>query len=78
MPLVYRIVWRSLCIKERGETHDDDALALRILVSSHLGVCGRKKRMRYHLDAASWAARDGAVAGLNRFTIPCKEIICLA
>ena len=68
----------SPCIEKRGETHDDDALALGILVSSHLGIGGRKKRMRYYLDAESGAARDGAVTGLNRFAVTAEEIICLA
>jgi hypothetical protein len=68
----------SPCIEKRGEMHDDNALALGILVSSHLGIGGRKKRMRYHLDAESGAARDGAVTGLNRFAVTAEEIICLA
>ena len=54
---------------------DDDALALGILTSSHLGVCGRKKRMRCSLDAASGAAGEGTITGLDRFAVAVEKII---
>ena len=65
-------------IKERRETRDDRALALSVLGPVHFGIGGCKKRMGDHLVAASGAAGEGAVAGLDGFVVAAEEIIRLA
>src|ERR1700751_5126700 len=63
------------CIEERRETHHDDALAFGVLISSHLGIGGRKKRMNEGLAVASGAPGEGAVTGLDGVVIAAEEII---
>src|SRR5215470_268803 len=73
--------WRAelsgecLKIEEWGKTFDDDALAFGILSSAHLCICGCKNRVRLSLDAASGAAGEGAVTGLDRFAVSVEKII---
>ena len=64
------------CIEERGEAHGDNALAFSILVSSHLGVGGRKKRTGEHLGAVARsssgkAARKMRCRAITRSPRPC-------
>ena len=78
--MVARFLRAELCgespgIEERRETHDDHALAFGVLASSHLGICGRKKRMCERLAVASETPRQGAVTGLDSVTIAAEEII---
>jgi len=62
-------------IEERGETHDDDALALGILVSSHLRISGRKKRMDERLNKLSRASGESALTGLDGLAVAAEEIV---
>jgi hypothetical protein len=62
-------------VEERGKVHDDDTIALGILVSSHLGVGGSKERTGEHLNAAPGAAGESAVTALDRFGVAAKEKI---
>ena len=78
--MVTRLLRAELCcealgIEERREMRDDNALAFGVLVSTHFRICGRKKRMRLCLDAASGVAGEGAITGLDRFAVAAKEII---
>src|ERR1700730_2464799 len=65
----------ALGAKERRQTPDDDALALGILDSAHLRICGRKIRMRCCLDAASGAAGYSTLTRFDRFAVAAEEII---
>ena len=78
--VVTRLLYAKLCcetpaVEEWREMRDDDALALGILTSSHLGVRGRKKRMRCSLDAASGAAGEGTITGLDCFAVAVEKIV---
>jgi len=65
----------DLGVEERGTVHDDDALALCVLVFSQLGIGGRKKRMGERLNVASWAQGDGAVTSLDCVVVASEEIV---
>ena len=65
----------DLGIKKRGKMQDNDALALGILVPTHLGIGGRKKWMRLQLDGTGRAAREGAITALDRLGVAAKEKI---
>src|SRR5215831_11088005 len=65
-------------IEERGEPHDDHALAFGILASAHLSVCSRKKRVGEQLNATSRAPGKGSITSLDSLAVMMKEIMCHA
>jgi len=62
-------------IEKRREMGDNNALAFGVLVPAHLRIGGRKKRMRLGLDAASGAAGEGSITGLDRVAVAEEKIL---
>ena len=63
----------DLGIEEWSEVQDNHAFAFCLLVSSHLGIGGCKKRMGLQLNGAGGTAGEGAVTALDRFGVAAKE-----
>jgi len=54
---------------------DNGPLAVRILLSAHFRVGGRKHRMRDHLRIETRVAGKRAVAGVDGLAVPVQEIV---